>query len=380
MNSDHLVFKIWKHHYCSVLRGYSLYTSYSGWVMLPSQKCHNAWRVATLARRVALQESCTCDSQYAQRHCFQDWSRSDSASLRNSVSFNESTAEINTLPRKAERLCFRAVGFIFMTVNQTVILTIPALQSNKCNNLWPRLLAKQEWLKLKDWDTGKEEGNACFTRFDQCAIYTWKESWKKLDLLGTVGSRACLQLRSQKKDCMATRLLVPAWISNHSITFNLKTSERKWWTSIYHQLVIISWTGPKKQRCWVRSEFQNCCEGYRTFLGSLCFFSSSWTCTEYKRSLHEQWEPHPWGELPTVSHQLRCMSFARNTESNRNTTTSLGARLEGICSDHFIGRVVYSCLSPEWLASVLSFPLSLWAVNSHKTKRVVKQKILNRPH
>lgn len=78
-----------------------------------------------------------------------------------------------------------------------------------------------------------------------------------------------------------------------------------------------------------------------------------------KCSLHEQWEPYPWGELPTVSHQVRCMSSARNTKNNRNTTTSLGALLEGISSDHFIGRAVYSCVSPEWLASVLSLPLSL---------------------
>lgn len=186
------------------------------------------------------------------RHCFQDRSRSASASLRNSLSFKQSTAEINSLPRKVERLCFSAVGFIFMTVNHTVIFTIPALQSNKCNNLWPRLLAKQEWFKLKDWDTGKEERSASFTRFDQYAIYTWKENWGKLDLVGTVGSRACLQLRSQQKDCMATRLLVPAWVSNHSVIFNLKTSERKRWTSINHCLVITSWTVHGKQRCWVR--------------------------------------------------------------------------------------------------------------------------------
>lgn len=98
-----------------------------------------------LALPVALQEICTCDSgERAQRHCFKDQPRSVSASLRNSVSFKKSTAEINSLPRKVERLCFSAVGYIFMTVNHMVIFTIPELQSNKCNNLWLRLLAKQE--------------------------------------------------------------------------------------------------------------------------------------------------------------------------------------------------------------------------------------------
>lgn len=200
---------------------------------------------------MALQESSTCDSgEYAQTRCFQEWSWSPSTSLRNSVSFKQSMAAINTqLPRKVEGFCFGAVGFIFMTVNHTIIFTIPALQSNKWYNLWPRPLAKQEWVKLKDRATRKEERNVCFTWFDQYAFYTWKENWGKLDLVETVGRRACLQLRSQKKDCMATRLLVPAWISNHSIMFNLKTSERKRWKSINHQLVIISWIVHGKQRC-----------------------------------------------------------------------------------------------------------------------------------
>lgn len=157
MNSDHLIFQIWKHHYYSMLRDYSLYTSFSVGVILHPKKCHSASRhctkrVATLSLPVALQESCTCDSgEYVQTLCFQEWSWSASASLRNSVSFKESIAEINTrLPRKVEGFCFSAVGFIFMTVSHMIIFTIPALQSNKCNNLWPRPLAKQEWVKLKD--------------------------------------------------------------------------------------------------------------------------------------------------------------------------------------------------------------------------------------
>lgn len=109
-------------------------------------------RVAMFSFPAALQEGSTCDSgEYTQTHCFQEWSWSASASLRNSVSFKQSIADINTqLPRKVEGFCFSAVGFIFLTVNHTIIFTIPALQSNKCNNLWPRPLAKQEWVKLKD--------------------------------------------------------------------------------------------------------------------------------------------------------------------------------------------------------------------------------------
>lgn len=279
MNSDHLIFQIWKHHYYRMLRDYSLYTSYSVWVTFPPKMPHcqqtmhkesgNVGPPCGSARKLYLWLRRICTE-----HCFQDRSWSASASLRNS--FKQSTAEINSLPRKVERLCFSAVGFIFMTVSHTVIFTIPAPQSNKCNNLWPRLLAKQEWFKLKDWDTGTEERRARFTRFDQYAIYTWKENWGKLDLVGTVGSRACLQLRSQQKDCMATRL-VPAWISNHSVMFNLKTSEGKRWTSINHWLVIISWTVHGKQRCWVRSEFRSCYEGHGTFLSDLRLFRSSWT-------------------------------------------------------------------------------------------------------
>lgn len=204
----------------------------------------------------ALQESDTWGTrQYAQRCCYQDQRWSASESLRNSLSFKQTIAEISSLPRKVERLHFSTVGFISVTVNHMVLFTIPSLQSNKCNNLWPRLLAKQEWSKLKDCDTEKEEGSACFTQFDQYAIYTSEENWGKLDLVKTVGSRACLQLRSQQKDCMATRLLVPAWISNHSIMFNLRTSERKRWTSINHRLAIICRTvcGKKRVQCQTRN-------------------------------------------------------------------------------------------------------------------------------
>lgn len=138
-----------------VKRLFSVYFILS--VTFPPRKCHRASRhctkrVATFSFPAALQESSTCDSgEYAQTHCFQEWSWSASASLRNSVSFKQSIAEINTqLPRRVEGFCFSAVGFIFLTVNHTIIFTIPALQSNKCNNLWPRPLAKQEWVKLKD--------------------------------------------------------------------------------------------------------------------------------------------------------------------------------------------------------------------------------------
>lgn len=76
-------------------------------------------RLATLSLPAALQESCACDSgEYVQTLCFQEWSWSSSASLRNSVSFNQSIGEINTLlPKKVEGFCFSAVGFIFMTVS-----------------------------------------------------------------------------------------------------------------------------------------------------------------------------------------------------------------------------------------------------------------------
>lgn len=74
---------------------------------------------------------------------------------------------------------------------------------------------------------------------------------------------------------MATRLLVPVWISNHSIMFNLKTSQRKQWTSINHQL-IISWTVHGKQRRWVRSEFCSFCQSHTAFLSSPWLFYSSW--------------------------------------------------------------------------------------------------------
>lgn len=147
-----------------VKRLFSVYFILS--ITFPPRKRHSASRhctkrVTTLSLPAALQESSTCDSgEYAQTCCFQQWSWSASASLRNSVPFKQSIAEINTqLPGKVEEFCFSAVGFIFMAVNHRIIFTIPALQSNKCNNLWPRPLAKQEWVKLKDrTQEGSKEG------------------------------------------------------------------------------------------------------------------------------------------------------------------------------------------------------------------------------
>lgn len=112
-------------------------------------------RVAMFSFPAALQEGSTCDSgEYTQTHCFQEWSWSASASLRNSVSFKQSIAEINTqLPRKVEGFCFSAVGFIFLTVNHTIIFAIPALQSNRCSG--PDLLPSRSELS---WKTGHKKG------------------------------------------------------------------------------------------------------------------------------------------------------------------------------------------------------------------------------
>lgn len=73
-----------------------------------------------------------------------------------------------------------------------------------------------------------------------------------------------------------------------------------------------------------------------------------------------------------VSHIKGARVLSGIAKCNRNIT-SPGAFLAGISSKHFTGRAVYSCLLTEWLASILSFLLSLWAVCSNKNKRGVEQ-------
>lgn len=164
------------------------------------------------------------------------------------LSLKQSTAVISRLPRKVESLHFCAVGFIFMPVSHMVLFTIPSLQLTSAIICGPDFLISRNDLNWKAETQERRKRDHVLANLT-IMQFTLQKKTGESSSGKTVGSKACLHLRSQQKDCMATRLLFPAWISNHSIMFNLKISERKWRTSINHWLVIISWTvcGEKKQ-------------------------------------------------------------------------------------------------------------------------------------